>query len=380
MYEFLDDTQSIAIDSFSRMLRDEIVPAVAPHVQKPLLPKDVIVAQLRRLAEFGLGNGRVAVEDGGMGLDLMTAGLLYEEACRQCFEVGAWAFINEGCATAIAALASPQLKERYLAKLLAGEIICASANTEPDGGSDVRSIRTKAMRDGDSYVISGRKQWITNAPHCDLMLVFARTDDSDRQDFYLLDMDEHSVENRPLVTNGTITTSEILLDAVRVPAENRLTGTGPGLNRLLDGFQRGRIFVALSAVGLAQAAFEEALQYAKDRTQFGAPIAAKQLIQGQLADCATEIEAARLLCYHALRLADAERPYSLAASKAKLFASEMAKRVTERACQIHGGAGLCPEYRVERTARHVRMMTIVEGTSEIQRLIIGRELTGISAF
>lgn len=380
MYEFLDETQTIALHGFSRMIRDDILPAVAPYAQEPLLPKPLLIEQLKRLAEFGLGSGRVAEEDGGMGLDLMTAGLLYEEACRQCFEVAAWAFINEGCATAIAALASPNLKEKYLTRLLAGEIICASANTEPSGGSDVRSIRTKAMRDGDSYIISGRKQWITNAPHCDIMLVFARTDDSDRQDFYLLDMMEHPVDTRPLVTNGTITTSEILLDEVRVPASNRLTGSGPGLYRLLDGFQRGRIFVALSAVGLAQAAFDESLQYAKNRTQFGAPIAAKQLIQGQLADCATEIEAARLLCYHALQLADEERPYSFAASKAKLFASEMAKRVTERACQIHGGAGLCPEYRVERLARHVRITTIVEGTSEIQRLIIGRELTGYSAF
>ena len=377
---FLDETQSIALDAYSRMLREEVGPAVAPCTNDPLIPKNILIAQLQRLAQFGMGNGRIAEADGGLGLDLVTAGLLYEEGCRQSFEVAAWAFINEGCATAIAALGSPEIKARYLPDLLAGRLICASGNTEPAGGSDVRSIRARAMQDGDSYVLSGEKVWITNAPHCDILLVFARTNNTDRQDFYLLDRAEHPFEIRNLVTSGSITTAQIFLDNVRIPAGNRLAGEGPGLHRLLAGFQLGRAFVALSAVGIAQAAMEEALRYAKERVQFGAPLAAKQLIQAHLADSAAEIDAARYLSYQALALAERGEPYGLAASKAKLFASEMGKRVTERACQIHGGAGLCPEYRVERLARQVRMMTIVEGASEVQRLIIGRELTGISAF
>lgn len=379
---FLNEEQQLALDVLSRRLRDEIVPATAKVSNEPLLPKAFLIEQLTKLAEMGLGNGRVPVEEGGLGLDLFTAGLIYEESCRQCFEVAAWAFINEGCASAIAALAPVEIKQRYLPSLLSGKLIAASCNTEPNGGSDVRNVKTKAMRDGGSYVISGRKVWITNAPHADLLLVFARTDNTDRQDFYLVDPKEHPCEIRPLVTNGSITTAEILFDEVRVPAENRLSGQGdgPGLNRLLAGFQLGRAFVGLSAVGIAQAAFEEALSYARDRTLFGAQLASKQLIQGHLADCSMEIEAARLLCYRALELADANLPFSIVASQAKLFASEMAKRVTDRACQIHGGYGLCPEYRVEKLARQVRMMTVVEGASELQRLIIGRELTGLTAF
>jgi acyl-CoA dehydrogenase len=283
-------------------------------------------------------------------------------------------------------MGSEEQKRRFLEPLLRGEAIAGMAITEPNAGSDVAAIQTRAVRDGDSYVLNGTKAFITNGPIADCILVIANTD-------------EHGDPRglRPfLVEKGTpgfsagkklsklglrcSETSELAFEDCRIPASARWGGRGgagggvPGFVGLMQSIDRSRVSIASLSIGIAVAAFESALEYAKERKQFGKPIGKFQAIQLKLVDMATRIEAARLLTYKAIELANENAPFTKEASMAKLFATEACVRITGEAVQIYGGYGYCMDYPVERYFRDAKLMTIFEGTSEIQNIIIAREL------
>ena len=380
MWPFLSDEQRAAVETMERFCQKEAAPAIAAQAGRPMLPRETILPLLRRLGDFGLGNGRVPEAHGGLGLDPVTAGLIFEAAARHASEVATVAFINETVALLLSAHAPQPLRDQYLPKLLAGELIAASANTEPSGGSDVGAVTARARATANGFAITGRKVFITNGQHADFVTVLARSEDSGQLDIYLVDRHLHGFNATPLSTFGAVSTAELAFDGVEVPVGNRLDTGGKGLGSILASFQEARAFVALGCIATAQAAQDAALAYARERRQFGAPLAAKQLIQAKLADSHVEIDAARLLAYRALEMKARGMDCALEASAAKLFASEMAQRVVDRAVQIHGGYGSDPGFAVERLYRHVRMGRVYEGATEIQQLLLGRALTGVSAF
>ncbi len=380
MFPFLTSEQAEAVDAFSKFCREQIQPALRPHDARSGLPREVALELQRRLLPFGLGNGRVPVEDGGMGLDPVTAGALLEAGVQHAGGIAGRAFINESVALLLSRYGSATVRRKYLAPLVAGERIAASANTEPGGGSNVAGVTTRATRTAGGFRISGRKVWITNGQDADFCTVLARSSETGRLDLYVVDRAEHGFTSTPLETMGEVTTAELAFDDLEIPEENLLGTDGAGLGAMLASFQEARAYVGLTSLGSALAAQEAALAYAKERTQFGGPIAGKQLIQALLADNQVDLDAARLLCFRALELRRRGLPCATEASIAKLFATEAAQRVVDRALQVHGGYGTNPAFPLERLYRRVRIGTIVEGTSEIQRLAIGKALTGITAF
>jgi len=375
----LTEEQRIGRDAFARMLSSTVVPDIQAANHPEQLPEADLRRQLLACAPYGLGRFRIPAEFGGLGLDLVTTGVMHETASRLVPELSTPALINDGVGLLLSRSASKWIKRDYLAPLAAGERIAASANTEATGGSDVSAVATRACRSGAGYRISGRKVWITNGQYADFAVVLARTEETGLLDLFLVDRETHGFDVSPLALAGRVTAAELNFDDVEVPYESRLTDRD-GLSTMLAAFQATRALVALSAVGVGQAAFDLGLAYAKDRQQFGRPIAATQLIQAQLADSVIDLDAARLLAYRALATADRGEPVELEASMAKLFASEAAQRVVYRAQQIHGAAGLNADMPIEHLSRLVRVYPIVEGASEIQRLIIGRKLTGMNAF
>ena len=379
MGPFLTIDQQDLVDALTRHCRERIAPVVQPYAGEPAVPREVLQPLLKGMLEFGLGNGRIAEEDGGLGLDSVTAGLVLETGVHWAIDVAGAAFINETVALILSRYASPLLKERYLAPLIVGDTIGATANTEPSGGSDVASVATRAEPTATGYRIRGRKVWITNAQYADFVVVLARSTETGQLDLYVVDREEHGYDVTPLVTNGSISTAELAFD-VEIPADHRLDTGGKGLGAMLGTFQEARAFVAITAIGMALGAQDAALAYAEERPLFGGPIAGKQLVQAKLAESHVEIEAARGLAFGALARKDMGKSFDLQASMAKLFATEMAQRVVDRSMQILGGYGTTPEYPVEKLYRLVAMSRIYEGPSDIQRLVIGKALTGRSAF
>jgi len=280
----------------------------------------------------------------------------------------------------IARFGTDEQKEKYLRKLVTGEYIGAFALTEPEAGSDAAALRTTAVRDGDYYVINGTKHFITNGAFADVIVLFAMTDKTKRHRGITAFLVEKGTpgftvgkEENKMGIRGT-NTNELIFEDCRVPVANRLGEEGMGFKIAMIALDAGRIGVGAQAVGIAQAAFDAALEYAKTREQFGGPIAQLQAIQWMLADMATRIEAARLLVYKAALKKDSGERYTKEAAMAKLFASETAAFVVDCAVQIHGGYGYMKEYPVERYYRDARITRIYEGTSEIQRLVIANQL------
>ncbi len=285
-----------------------------------------------------------------------------------------------GCAP-VAMFGTEEQKQRFLPPVTTGERgkLAALALTEPNAGSDLRGIQTRAELQGDEWVINGSKMWITNAGDADYIVTLVRTAPgraSNTLSMIIVPTDTPGLHVGPPEKKmglGTTHSHAITYENVRVPKENLLGELGRGLHQALQVLDGGRISIGALSVGIAQAAFEEAIAYAKQRTAFGKPISEFEAIQFMLADMATEIHAARLMVYHAAWLKSQGRPFTHSAAMAKLFATEMAERVTRNAIQIHGGYGYSREYPVERLYRDARLMTIGEGTSEIQRLVIARQ-------
>ena len=337
-------------------------------------------AAVKKMSQLGLLALNIPEEYGGPGVDAVSAAIAIEELGWGCGSTALAVAAHNGLGTTPLALwGSETLKQRYLVPIAAGKgRLAALALTEPDAGSDLQGTKTKAEKDGDQWVLNGNKMWCTNASIADYIVTLARTS-PEAFSLILVPTDTAGLYIAPpekkLGVKGS-PTHAVTYENVWVPQENLIGAEGEGLKYTLTTLDGGRISIGALSVGLAQAALDEALQYAKQRQAFGRPIANFQAIQWMLADAATEIEAARLMVYRAAFLKDQGKRYTKEAAMAKLFATEMAERVCRNAIQVHGGYGYSQEYPVERIYRDARLMTIGEGTSEVQRLVISRMVLG----
>jgi alkylation response protein AidB-like acyl-CoA dehydrogenase len=369
-----------ALDGWQRFVEAEIYP-IARRFHGEVFPPDIAHQLMELMAPYGVGNGWVPEDGGGMGYDYFTSGLLFEQLARFSPDAAGLAWVNEGAALKIYNNASETLKLKYLPGLISGKLIGCSAISEPGAGSSVREIRTTAVKEDAFYKISGTKLWTSNATVADIFLILAKTD-ATQYSLFILDKNEHKIDVREIKKLGLNSWSmgEIHLDDVIVSEENLIGALGSGLRETMKGFDRSRCFVSTLALGIAQSALDDALKYAGDRHQFGKPIAGHQLIQSLLAEMATDLAASKLLVYQALMGLGQSADSSLHAAMAKSFATEAALRITTNAIQIHGAFGLTTEFPVERHFRNSRMLTIPDGTTQINKLIIGKALTGIDAF
>ena len=327
--------------------------------------------------ELGLAGVSVPEEYDGSGMDTLSYSIVIEEISRVCATSGVILSVNNSLVCdPLMKFGTEEEKKEFLAPLAAGRKLGCFALTEPGAGSDPAGLRTTARRDGDDYVLNGNKVFITNGTDAEIALVFASIDLEKKHKgitCFIVPADtpgyHHGTHEFKLGVNASGTT-ELSFDNCRVPASWRLGGDGEGFKVAMSTLDGGRIGIAAQAVGIAQAAFEEALVYAQQREQFNQKLSDFQAIQFYLADMSTEIDAARLLTWKAAWAKDKGKRYSLEAAQAKLFASEMAQRVTNKALQIHGGYGYTKEYNVERYFRDARITEIYEGTSEIQKMVI----------
>lgn len=378
------DEQAIAVETLRRYLAAEVEPLFSRDYRDRFVPREVMSLLLRRLSEFGLVTGAVSRTGGGLGLDWLTSLMLFEEVAACSVDLSVPVLINSFGAYLLEQVASPELRERYLPGLIAGDSFVSMGISEPGAGSNVMEVRTKARRDGDHWVISGEKTWISNGAYSDFLICICRTGDDPRSGLtqILIDRHEHGYEVHGIdkIAFNSQSTAQIFLDDVRVPVSNMIGEEGGALKRTLSHFEKSRAFVAMQSVGLARRALEEAVVYAKDRHQHGKLIAGHQLIAAMLAEMATQVDAARLLVHRAGQLFDAGRGAEMEAAMAKYFACETAVTVTRQAVQIHGGNGVTRDYLVEKLAREAIVCPIPEGTTQIQQLIIARALTGVAAF
>jgi len=333
-----------------------------------------------RLAELGLMGVCVPEELGGAGADFLSYVLVLEELSRADAGVGVTVAVHTSAATLpILAFGTDDQRARFVPPLARGEVLGAFALTEPGSGSDAGSLRTVAEPDGEGWVLTGSKQWITNGSRAGTFVLFARTDPATAGargvSCFVLDAEHVRItrEEEKLGLNSS-TTSDLVLEGARVERDRLLHEEGRGFRVAMATLDGGRIGIAAQALGIAQAAFDVASAYAREREQFGRPIGQFQAIQWKLADMATELDAARLLTYRAAWLKQEGRPHAAEGAKAKLFASESARRQTAEAIQILGGYGYTKEFPVERYYRDAKITEIYEGTSEIQRIVIARDL------
>jgi alkylation response protein AidB-like acyl-CoA dehydrogenase len=357
----------------------EIEPNAAEWDRAHGFPREL----LGKLGELGLLGVCVPEELGGAGADFVSYILVLEELSRADAGVGVTVAVHTSAVTLpILAFGTDEQKSRFVPQLARGEKIGAFALTEPEAGSDAGSLRTAAAEDGDGWSISGSKQWITNGGFGGTVLLFARTDQSTPGaagvSAFILDGDQVQVtrEEEKLGLNSS-STVDLVLDGVRVGRNRLLHEEGKGFAIAMATLDGGRIGIAAQAVGIAQAAYDVAREYALERRQFGKRIAEFQAIQWKLADMATEIDAARLLVHRAAWLKERGLPHTEEGAKAKLFASGVAQRQTGEAIQILGGYGYTKEFPVERYYRDAKITEIYEGTSEIQRLVIARSILGL---
>jgi alkylation response protein AidB-like acyl-CoA dehydrogenase len=383
-YVFRTEEQQMAVDGLRRFLHAEIDPIFNREYRDRFVPRDRMSAVMRQLAEFGMVSGVVGADRGGLGLDWLTSLMLFEEVAATSADLSVPVLINSFGAVMIDKIAPPHLRERYLPGLLSGESFVSMGISEPDVGSNVLEIKTRARRDGDHYVINGEKTWISNGEYSDFLICTCRTSDDPRRGLthFLLDRKEHPYEVRGIHKIGlnSQSTSQIFLTDVRVPASNIIGNEGEGLKNTLSLFERSRVFVAAQGLGIARRALEEATRYATERRQHGKVIAGHQLIAAMLAEMATNVDAARLLTYRAASMIEAGVPAEMEAAMAKYFACEAAVTIARQAVQIHGANGVTTEFLVEKLAREAIIVPIPEGTTQMQQLIIGRALTGVSAF
>ena len=375
------EEQRLAIAGFRRFAEGELRP-LADKYEKLGCPPDrtALLEVFRKLDDYGLVSGLLAPADGGPGIDRLTYGLLYEELARVWPDMAIAILIQSHVALTLAALGTPEIRRSHLEPLLRGERVGCSCISEPNVGSSVTEVQTRATLEGSRYRLAGQKLWISNGAQSDFAVVVCRIENE--LNMLLVDRDTDNYQSRELSKMGLVSAStcEMFFDDATAPAENVLGRSGGGLFQTLKLFETARVFVGLTSVGIAQAALEEAIEYAKQRRQHGKAIAGHQLMQGYIAEMATELDAARLLCHRALRLLELGIRCDTQTSMAKWYATEMAVRVASKAIQIHGGVGITKDFRVERHFRNARVMPIPDGTTEIQKLIIGRNTLGVSAF
>lgn len=369
----LSDEQLLLRETVRRFAREE----VAPRAREIDATGEFPLEFFRKAGALGFCGVMVPERYGGAGMDAVSYCIVIEEVSRFCASSGVILSVNNSLVCdPIERYGTESQKERFLRPLALGAMLGCFALTEPEAGSDAAALRTFAEKVPGGYRLHGTKVFITNGTHADVAIVFATLDPKLGHRgivAFLVPTDSegfrrgHHEYKLGVQASGT---TQLFLDGVFVPEENRLGAEGEGFKVALSTLDGGRIGIAAQAVGIAQGAFEEALAYARERRQFGKPIADFQAIQFYLADMATEIDAARLLTWKAAWAKEEKKRFSLEAAQAKLFASEVAQKVTNRALQIHGGYGYTREYNVERYFRDARITEIYEGTSEIQKLVI----------
>ncbi|MEW1613185.1 MULTISPECIES: acyl-CoA dehydrogenase family protein [unclassified Streptomyces] len=371
-----------------RRLAEEFVSReVTPHVVAWDRAENVDRSIVKKLGALGFLGLTVPEEYGGSGGDHLAYCLVTEELGRGDSSVRGIVSVSLGLvAKTVASWGSEEQKGQWLPRLTSGEAIGCFGLTEPGTGSDAGNLATRAVRDGGDYVINGTKMFITNGTWADVVLLFARTTDAPGHrgvSAFLVPADTPGLTRRTV--HGKLglrgqATAELVLQDVRVPAATLLGPEGKGFSIAMSALAKGRMSVAAGCVGIAQAALDAAVRYAGEREQFGKVIARHQLVQELLSDISVDVEAARLLTWRVADLVDRGQEFATAASQAKLYASEAAVRCANNAIQVFGGYGYIDEYPVGKLLRDARVMTLYEGTSQIQKLIIGRALTGVSAF
>jgi alkylation response protein AidB-like acyl-CoA dehydrogenase len=376
----MTEEQRMAVDGLRRYLDDVIEPEFLEHGEG-FIPREKMQKWMQGLAEFGLINAPHPTEWGGLGMDWVTHLRLFEELAVTSLDIGLPLVLNTVGADLLVNAAPQHIKEKYLPGLLRGELFIAMGISEPDVGSDVAAVKTRAVRDGDEWVINGEKTWITNGEYSDIFVCTCKTGEGELTHI-LIDREEHGYEVRgipKMALNGQ-STAQIFLADVRVPVSNTIGEVGDGLKNTLVTFERARCHMGAWGYSLARRAMEEAIRYSQERTQHGKPIAGHQMIADKLAIMATEIDAARLLALRAMSMVDAGERCDKECAMAKWYGTEVGVRATRDALQIHGGNGVTKEFIVERLVREAIIGPIPDGTTEIQKLIIARDLTGIQAF
>ena len=381
------DEQRAILEMVRQFVDEQILP-VAEHYDAVDEYPEPVVAQMRELGLFGV---TIPEEHGGMGLDLTTYAMIVEELSRGWISISGIVNTHFIGSYLLMKFGTPEQQQRLLPQMATGELRAAFSMSEPELGSDVAAIKTAAVKDGDDYLINGQKMWVTNGLMSGVVFVLVRTDRDVSPPHrgltcFIAEKEPGASENPGLTVPPKIKklgykgveSTELVFDDYRCPAEMILGGEAAGLNKgfgqMMDALEVGRVNVAARGVGIAQRALELALTYAQQRRAFGKPIAEHQAIQFKLADMATKVEAARLLMLKAARLKDAGERSDVEAGMAKLFASETGKEVVEDSFRIHGGYGYSKEYEIERLYRDAPLLLIGEGTSEIQRMVIGRKL------
>ncbi|MFD5876613.1 MULTISPECIES: acyl-CoA dehydrogenase family protein [unclassified Streptomyces] len=374
-------------DAVRQLAEDFVAREITPHVVEWDRAESVDKSIVKKLGALGFLGLTIPEEYGGSGGDHLAYCLVTEELGRGDSSVRGIVSVSLGLvAKTIASWGSEEQKRQWLPKLTAGEAVGCFGLTEPGTGSDAGNLTTRAVRDGDDYVINGSKMFITNGTWADVVLLFARTGDAPGHrgvSAFLVPADTPGLTRRTV--HGKLglrgqATAELALEDVRVPASTLLGPEGKGFSVAMSALAKGRMSVAAGCVGIAQAALDAAVRYAGEREQFGKSIASYQLVQELISDISVDVDAARMLTWRVADLVDRGKDFATAASTAKLFASEAAVRAANNALQVFGGYGYIDEYPVGKLVRDARVMTLYEGTSQIQKLIIGRALTGVSAF
>lgn len=375
------DAESFGIltQTIERFVRERLIPREQEVVETDAIPGD-IVAEMRRMGLFGL---TIPEEYGGLGLTMEEEVRVAFALCRASPAFRSIAGTNNGIGSlGIVFDGTPEQKNKYLPRLAAGELIGAFALTEPGSGSDAASLTTRARREGDHYVLNGSKRYITNAPQAGIFTVMARTNPDSRDasgvSAFIVERGTKGLTvgtpDRKMGQRGA-QTADVTFDDVRVPASNLIGGVeGIGFKTAMKVLDKARLHIAAVCVGAASRILDEALHYAMDRRQFGNPIGEFQLVQAMLADSQAELYAARSMTLAAARQRDSGEPITMEAACCKLYASEMVGRVADRGVQIHGGAGYMQDSAVERFYRDVRLFRLYEGTTQIQQLIIARQM------
>ena len=383
----LNEEQKILKKSVREFMDQEIVPIAAEYDRKYLpLPRDVAVDLLKKLLPFGYVGSTLPQKYGGQDLDLVSYGILAEEIGRAYAGLGVVVIMqNAALLPIVSKEGTAEQKAKFIPKVLSLEKITCFGLTEPDVGSAARDIKTTAVPDGDYYIINGTKTWISNGEIADFAVIFASTNPSQGVrgiSCFIVDKAESPFTARELPKMGlrSCPTSEMTFEDCRVPKSNLVGNLGNAYQMALADLVEIRVSVGMAAVGLAQAAIVAAIKYAQERKQFGRPIGSFQLVQEMIADMVMITEAARFLCYQAYYLLNKGVTCFREASMAKAFSTEMAIGVTSKAIQIHGAYGISEEYPVERYFRDARSLTFPDGATQIQKLIIGREMLGLSAF
>ncbi len=374
--EFSEEQQ--AIQELARnFAQNEIAPVALQYDESQEFPTELF----RKMGELGFLGVLVPTEYGGAGMGAIELALIVEEIARACPSIALGVAAHNGlCSNHILQFGSEEIKQKYLPRLATGETMGAWALTEPGSGSDAGAMLTTARRDGDFYILNGTKNFITHGSVGEIAVVMAKTDpDRGKKGISAFVVDKsmpgfYAAKKENKLGMRSSDTASLVFENVRVPVSHRLGEEGEGFIQALRILDGGRITIAALSLGLAEAAVEHSMRYAFERKQFGQPIAEFQATQFKFAALTTHIEAARLLTYKAAWRRDQGLPYTLEAAQAKLFASELAVRAAEEAVQIHGGYGYTKEYPVEKLYRDAKLLTIGEGTSEVQRIVIARNL------